>query len=371
MKTMTWRIILGSLRHRKGRFALSVCAIGLSTSLVVAALNVRHGMRGRLAQELRSYGANLLLVPAAGQGLFLKENGLAALGEKEVKERLLGYAPFLYKLLKVEGKEVVFAGTVFASVRNINPWWQVEGRWPQGKEEALVGANAASKLGLRVGGRFAATAKGAKATLTVAGILRTGGAEEHQIFVRLADLQLLADHPGLLSSVLVSHRSDYKMAQSVALLQRAWPDAEARTVLQVVRAEEALLSRLETFLLLVSLLVLFVSALSVFAGMTTAAMERKVEMALMRALGARQGEVAWIFASEAGAMGIAGGLFGSLFGLLFAQAIGLSVFRSLVSPSVASPFVGIMVGLAISSSASLFVIRRAAALAPAVVLKKE
>jgi len=128
---------------------------------------------------------------------------------------------------------------------------------------------------------------------------------------------------------------------------------------------------LQLFLTLIGLLVLFASGLSVFATMATAALERKVEMALMRALGAEKKEIAWIFASEAAAIGGIGGLMGSVLGLIFAQVIGLSVFRALVLPSAMSLPTGIAIGLGIALLASLSVVRKSATIAPAVILKGE
>ncbi len=332
---MTRRIVFGSLRRRKGRVAAAICAIALGASLVVAALNLRYGIRGRLAQELRSYGANLVLVPRTEP--FLKERDLVILEDERFKERIIGYAPFIHKIAKVEGKDVVLVGTRFPQVRRISPWWQVEGRWPDKEEEALIGSNAAFKLGLRLDDRFSAVHKGSQLGLSVTGLLRTGGAEEHQFFVSVETLQRLTHLHGFLTSVLVSSRADKELEETVATLQKAWPQVEVKTLLPVASAEEALLARLEIFLALVSLLILIAAGLSVYATMSTAALERRVEMALMRALGAQERQVAWIFASEAAGIGLVGGLLGCAAGLLLSEVIGLTVFGSFILPSLLTP----------------------------------
>lgn len=371
MQSMFWRILLGSLSRRKGRIAASVGAIALGASLVVASVNLRQGIRGKVADELKHYGANLLLLPANGTASFLKEKDLGSLAGKEVEESLVAYAPFLYQVVKIQGKDVVLAGTRFAAVKKVSPWWQVEGRWPEGKEAALVGSNVASKLGLRSGDRISAAYKASRMTFAVAGVLHTGGAEEHQVFVDLESSQLLTGRHGLLSAVLVSARVERALDETAAFLRRAWPGAEVRTVWQVARAEEALLFRIGVFLTLVSVIVLFASGLGVFATMTTAALERKVEIALMRALGAGERRVALIFACEALAVGLVGGVAGFALGLLFAEAVSLSVFGSLVFPSLVSLPTGLAVGLGVALFSSLSVVRKVAATAPASVLKGE
>jgi len=348
---------------------VAICAVTLGTSLVVAALNLRHGISERLAQELGSYGANLVLVPRAEP--FLKERDLVALEDARLKDRIMGYAPFLHRVVKVEGRDIVLAGTQFSQVKEISQWWQVEGAWPVKEDEALIGSNVASKLGLRLDDRFSVIHKTSQLSLSVAGLLRTGGAEEHQVFVPLETLQRLTLLQGFLTSVLVSSRAGKDLDETVAILQKAWPQAETRTLLQVARAEEALLARLEIFLTLVSLLILIAAGLSVYATMSTAALERRVEMALMRALGGEERRVAWIFAAEALGIGLIGGILGCAIGLLLSEIIGLSVFGSFIFPSLLSLPIGLALGVGISLFCSLWVMRRILALQPAVVLRGE
>ena len=369
MSDMTRRILLGSLRHGKGRVILSVCAITLGTSLIVAAVNLRFGMGGKFSEAMRSYGSNLLLVP--GSGSFLEEKDRVILEHERVKDHLVGYAPLLHTVVKIHGRDVVLVGTRLAAVEKISPWWQVDGRWPREKGEALVGFHAASKLGLRLGDSVAVAYKNSFLTFSISGLLRTGGPEEHQLFAELETVQFLTDLRGFISSVLVSSRSEKELKETVAFLRQAWPEAEIRTLLQVVSAEEAVLSRLEILFTLISLLVLFAASLSVLATMSRAAMERRVEMALMRALGAERKEVAWIFGFEAVGIGLIGGFLGCGLGLIFAQVIGLSTFGAVIFPHVISLPTGLIIGAGISLLSSLGVVRRMAATAPAPILKGE
>jgi putative ABC transport system permease protein len=369
MREMTWKLLLGSLLHRKGRVAISVSAVALGVSLIVAAVNLGQGIRGKLGEELRNYGANLLLVPGVGSGTHLKAESLLLLEEKRLKDRLAGYAPFLYSVVKVQGRDVVLVGTHFPSVKKISTWWQVGGKWPEKSGEVLVGSNVASKLGLRLEENLGVSYKRSSSTFSIAGILATGGAEENQVFAPLENVQLLTGLHGSLNSVLVSGRAEKGLDETVSLLRQAWPEAEVRTLLQVAEAEESVLSRLEILLILVSLLVLLASGLSIFATMTTSAMERRVEIALMRALGAEKMEVGRIFASEALGIGVIGGVLGWLFGLFYAEIIGLSVFRSLIPPSLVSLPTGLVIGLGVAFLSSLSIVRKVANMAPAPVLR--
>ncbi len=371
MKKMSRRILLGSFRRRRGRAVISIGAVALGVSLIVAGVNLSRGIRGRLAEELRNYGSNLLLVPRAGAGAYLKEKEIDVLEDKSVQGRLMGYAPFLYSLVKIQGKNIVAAGTEFPAVQKISPWWQVEGKWPEVEDEALVGSNLASKFGLRLGDRVTVAYRTSELAFSVTGILRTGGSEEHQIFISLKSAQLLTGLRGRVTSVLVSSRAGEDLDRAVDLLRQALPDAEIRTLLQVATAEKTLLSRLETFLVLVGLIVLVASGLSVYSTTATAALERKVELALMRALGAEEKRVTRIFTSEIAAVGMVGGLIGCIIGLVLTEVISVSVFRAFVLPSFLSLPIGLGVGLGVSLLSSLALAKKVAKVSPAIVLRGE
>jgi putative ABC transport system permease protein len=376
--TMTRRLVFGALFHRKGTVAVAVAAVALGTSLVVAAVNLRRGVMGRFGEELRAHGPNLMLVPRTGAGPFLDEKELDRLGAHGVAERLKGHVPFVFGVAKIQGRDLVLGGTNFRALEKVSPWWQVEGRWPHGSGEALVGLNVAVKLGLGPGDSFSAThlsagqaGKSQRRDFFVSGIVRTGGPEEHQVFVDLKSAQSLLGLTGLVTMVLASSATATDLEQTVAIVREAWPGAEVKTQLQVAEAEKAVLSRVEGFLSLVAAVVLFVSGVSVFSTMAKEALERRVEMALMRALGASVREVAWIFTAEAASIGVLGGLVGFVMGILFAQLLGLTVFGAFIHPSPESFVVGIAVGVSISLVSSLSVVRRITAAAPALVLKGE
>jgi putative ABC transport system permease protein len=154
-------------------------------------------------------------------------------------------------------------------------------------------------------------------------------------------------------------------------LAAAMPDAEVRTPFQVAKAEEKILGRLQRLLLLVTSLVLGAAALGVFATAASAALERRREVGVLKALGAEEKRVVRLFAAEAIAMGLAGGVLGFGLGLLMAEAIAWPVFGTFIAPSARALGVSLAVGLGVSLGASLPPIRRAARVAPVAVLRGE
>ncbi len=365
---MALRVLWASVRHRRSRVAVACLAVALGVCLPATVMGLR-GVQGKFERELRAYGANLLIVPKSGSSL--DEGSLSVLDRMIAEGRLEAYAPVLTLVARLGEREVAVAGTRFAQAKDLYGWWNVEGAWPEDASSALVGANVAARLGYRTGDSLVLKTRSAAVSPRVAGVLRTGGSEENQIFVDLDAARTLAGRPGRLSLIQGRARRSAELASLTRALTRAIPDAEVRTPFQVAKAEEMVLGRLQRLLLLVTGAVLAASALGVFATMAAAAFERRREVGVMKALGATERVVVRLLAAEALGIGLVGGLLGSGLGLLLAEAIAWRVFGAFVAPSAHALLVSLAVGLGVSLGASLGPVRQAIRVAPAAVLRGE
>lgn len=380
---MQLRLLTRSLRHRPARALLLLAAMTMAVSLGAALLNLSLEVGKSSSRELSAYGANILLVPEEssalpGDGLpglknHLPQERLAALKKPELACCLEGYAPFLYSIVSVDGRQVAMAGTPIESARAISPWWQIEGSAPRpGQSEALLGAELAGSLGLKPGDSFTIEAAGRVVELKVAGILSTGGSEDSQVVTELDLAQSLMGLPGQVSLVQISARTGTRTVdETVAVLEGEVPGARAKTLEQVARAGENLLERINLLMALVSGLVLIVSGLTVSASLTNAIIERRRDIGLMRSLGATGSSIAAIFLTEVLVLGAAAGLCGYLLGLAIAQLVGLSVFGTTVAASPLALPATLIAALALALLSALIPVRRALAVKPAVTLRGE
>jgi putative ABC transport system permease protein len=358
-------------------------------------------------------------------GAFLNEADLPRIRGTFWHHNIVGFSPMLPVTVKVAGDsdDVTLLGTYFekrlafgkdnftTGVRATHPWWKAEGNcgaasatnpagsnaesgcgWPaDDSQDVLLGQHLAARLGkhpgdaIQIGGR----------ALTVSGILSTGSVEDDQIVAPLAMAQQILGKPGAVRRVYVSaltkppdalsardpktmtpevydrwYCSPY--VESIAYqLQEAIPHSHAEQIRQVAQNEGTVLSRIEGLMLLVTLAALFASALAVSAAMATTIFERRVEVGLMKALGAGNLTVAAIFFAEATLLALVGGVVGFTAGSLLARQIGRSIFSSQISiQPVLFPII-LAIAVLVTFAGSAAAIRRAVKFDPVFALRGE
>jgi putative ABC transport system permease protein len=160
--------------------------------------------------------------------------------------------------------------------------------------------------------------------------------------------------------------------QSIAYqLQEVIPHSHAEQIRQVAQNEGTVLSRIKGLMLLVTLAALFASALAVSAAMATAIFERRVEVGLMKALGAGNLSVSAIFFAEALLLALVGGIAGFSAGALLAHQIGRSIFNSQISIEPVLFPVILAIAVIVTFAGSAAAIRRAVKFDPVFALRGE
>jgi len=433
---MFLRILLDSLLRQRRRKAIALAAVALGTAAASALGDIALDVGDKVNRELKSFGANLVVLPRGGSGpitiggedlsalrvpAYLPSDDVLRVKDNFWKNNILGFAPVLDVPVLVAGRKALLRGTWFerpapvpgdpaagtaaalAGLRVLNPYWSVEGRWPReagaaggGQPEILAGRAIAASLGLAAGGTTTIDVGGRDRTVTVAGILATGGGEDDMLLAPLEWTQAASGLDGRLSRVLVSALTTPESAvrerlganprdlpaaefekwtctpfvSSIAWeLERAWPAAEARIIRRVADAEGAILSRSSGLMALIAFMAAFGAALTVTSALTTGILERRVEIGLLKAMGAGNGTVVALFLAEAVAVGLLGGILGAAGGAALARAISVSVFGVPIALRPASLPLAIAAALLITLLGSVLPARRVAGFRPAEVLR--
>jgi putative ABC transport system permease protein len=428
---MFFRMLKQSFMRGRRRKALATATIVLAASLITALMNLSLDVGDKMAKEMKSYGANITIVPKSenipleiggvdynplkGQ-VFIEQKDLPKIKEIFWHNNIIGFSPFLKVTAELGGRgnsAVTLIGTQFDTVlpdsgdeefrigvRPINPFWQVQGAWPDDNDRAgaLAGISIAREMNLKVGDTIFVKMPGQKKkgqTLTIKGILSTGGGEESALVAPLRVVQKLAGLEGKVQSVNVSaltvpedrlsrkarHGSDSLNAleydrwyctayvSSISLqIEEAVPNVTARPIWQVAASEGAVINKIQLLMIVVTIAVFIASGLGISSLMVTTIMERAREIGLMKALGASEPEVHLLFLTESTIVGIIGGLLGCAAGAVLSQVIGLSVFGSTVSFNLVVIPVNVVISVLIALAGSFMPSRLIARLHPAEVL---
>ena len=250
--------------------------------------------------------------------------------------------------------------TTVVGVQGMRSWWKMlEGRFPRDfKHEAAVGTNLAKSHNLKVGQLIKLTRSGRQISLKIVGIYDSGDSDNNAIYADSSQAQRLANKPDMVEAIevkaLTTPENDLarKAAKNpAALSQEEWetwyctaypssityqieeviPGAVAKQVRQVSAMQGSVLNKTRAVMVLMTALSLVAAAVAVANLMAAAISERSGELALLKALGARDGAVARLMLMETAVIACVGALIGMIAGFGVAQVIGFGVFGSAIS----------------------------------------
>ena len=204
----------------------------------------------------------------------------------------------------------------------------------------------------------------------VTGFIERGGPEDNAFLISIDDAWALTGLDNKLSAVLVRGRPG-KLDNVVKEIRDVVPGASVKTFRQVAFAEESLLNKIQLLMALVTAVVLFASVISVASTMGANVFERREEIGIMMAIGARKNEISLFYAAEAVLIGLIGGFAGFFLGYISTQIISKGAFDSYIYMPFYVVFLSIIMGLVISLLASHFPVRDALKYSPAEILRGE
>lgn len=287
-------------------------------------------------------------------------------------------------------------------IEKTNPWWQIRGRWfRESAGECVVGVQVAKRLGVSVGSKVSVlepkkdTDVAFEHELSVVGLLETGGEEEDSIIAPLSFAEALAEKPGqyrkLYVSALTKPEDEFGRRDPATLspkdmerwictpyissiaysIKQTLPGTDVRVIRRVADGEGVILKRVQALLWLVTLAALLAAGLAVGASSAASVIERRSEIALMKALGAGSGMVGFLLAAEQLVLAFVGGGIGYSLGTVLARAVGQRIFG--VAPEASLLVLAAVLPLAagVTLLGSAIPLRRAARYEPAPILRGE
>jgi putative ABC transport system permease protein len=382
-----WQLVMKEIYRRKANFVSGLVAVTLAVAVLAGSMTILklHDLRtqhivGQKEQETRqrmavleddyrkimkNLGFNLLIFPSNQK-----------LSDFYESDEVSAYMPDTYATRLAEAKIV--------TIRHLLPSLQEKVKWPERKRtiiligtrgevpsmfrdalepilvavpkgHAVVGHELAENFGLNTGDRI--TMFGRKFTISQCNEER-GSKDDISIWIDLSEAQQILGKPGRINAILAlkclcagnelaSVRRDVAavlpgvqvIEQDSKVLTRAEArdraSREAKEALAAeVRNRQQLRNEQEKFASILVPLVLLVSALWVGLVFYTNVRERRSEIGILRALGARARTILRLFLTKALLMGIAGGLAGYALGTLIGLGAQAETGLSFLDPRV-------------------------------------
>lgn len=191
-----------------------------------------------------------------------------------------------------------------------------------GPGSALLTSVLADELGAHVGDRFEVNGIGGSGLqITVTGIVAETSFEHSAVMtIERRDAAGLGNGPTQYTAVYVDVPPASAPAVT-ALLRNRFPTATIQTVQEALRSDEQQVHDFTQFTLLIGLLALAIAGIGILNAMQSLLAWRRLEIAMLKALGFGQPSLYLLFGGEAVCIGLAGGIAGSGLGALLGEVI--------------------------------------------------
>lgn len=426
---MFFRMLLSAVFRRRSRAVMAVVAslVGAATLFCLAMICI--AVPQQMNQEMRAYGANLIVTPLADS-----ENGKSGIDDAMIEHTTEmvsakgseKHATYRYENVRVNAAPYVMAGVNPAQVRNLNHHWVVDGSWPSAGK-VLVGRDVADAMGLKVGGgitigyrasdnaassgqasqpgtdgtdgtaqsgtdgtsdgQTSSGSTGAQQTqnghvssdimdtsgteFRVAGIVDTGGSEDSIIYALAGDVDKLTGSTRGVDVIEYSSGASDLTALVNSINDMTSMHVKAQQVTKITASDTRVITMLQTLFWIVSLVVLVFTLVGVGTTISSIVSQRRNEIGLRKALGASSHAIGVEFYVESAVYGLLGGLLGTVTGYGMARWLCATVFERSIGFNWWLAVVSVVFSALVAVVASIPPVHRATRIDPAVVLREE
>lgn len=426
---MFFRMLLSAVFRRRSRAVMAVVAslVGAATLSCLAMICI--AVPQQMNQEMRAYGANLIVTPLADS-----ENGKSGIDDAMVEHTTEmvsakgseKHATYRYENVRVNAAPYVMAGVNPAQVRNLNHHWVVDGSWPSAGK-VLVGRDVADAMGLKVGGSItigyrasdnaassgqasqsgtdgtdgtpqsgtggtsdgqtSSGSTGAQQTqnghvssdimdtsgteFRVAGIVDTGGSEDSIIYALAGDVDKLTGSTRGVDVIEYSSGASDLTALVNSINDMTSMHVKAQQVTKITASDTRVITMLQTLFWIVSLVVLVFTLVGVGTTISSIVSQRRNEIGLRKALGASSHAIGVEFYVESAVYGLLGGLLGTATGYGMARWLCATVFERSIGFNWWLAVMSVVFSALVAVVASIPPVHRATRIDPAVVLREE
>ncbi|MDP3938356.1 MAG: ABC transporter permease [Deltaproteobacteria bacterium] len=348
-------------------------ALACCGALVTLFSTIALEIEGKVSADLRRLGANAVIYPAihatsAAEGLGRAGTSWPVV-EEVARRQFANLVHLSLRVGLVQGKPVAVVSASPEGLREMTPYWAVTGRRATAPGECVVGRRLADALGLKVGTLVGVQwdQGGRKLSLRTVGILDSGDEDEARLFVTSSVPEEAAFHYALLSVP--------GGAAGIGQLQEAirakGVEVRLKPLYRILHGEESVLKKINLLSGVTLVVVVVLTSLGVSAAALARVAERRRELALLLALGAKRRSMVVFLLAESSALGAMASVVGFAAGTALAEGVAQEVFHASVSPQWAAMVASLLVTMFVSVLSSAFGCGRAVRIQVAAALRGE
>jgi len=316
------KLVFKNITRRRGRFVFTLLGITIGIASFVTFLSMGGSLKSEINRESASLGANLIVTPIGScayeqvsilTGEILPSNITMIDVTKIQAIKGVSAVPVLTEKTAIANKPLSVNGIDVEKMKSFKGWEIGKGAYFSGTDEAaaVVGFAAAELFKLDAGSTIVVRGE----QLQVKGVLKeTGGRDDLTVFLPLPLAQKLYKTGDKVSYMAVKVDN---LAQTDSYIQQIREATNLGVISdkQMLKSVLSIVGTVNITLQMIAAVSVLAAAFGIINTMMTATYERKREIGILQALGAKQRTIFTIFLLESGFYGIIGGATGVVLGL--------------------------------------------------------
>lgn len=365
------RMVFRAAWVRKDRALTILISAAVVAAIASAALTVYLDLDEKLSHEFRGFGANVIVnnprAPLSQDQLNMIRQSISRHNASLAGN--LRVVPVAYAIATTaDGSRVVVGGTDVPAFRELNSWWSVHAENGSGTY-VLLGSRAARILS-PTGGAFPIAFRSRQIRLSPEIVFNSGSEDDSRIYIDLKEFTALTEAQVNTALLRIEGRPQ-EIQDAITALRASFPELEVKPVRQITEAETAVVGRTRSLVLAASIVIVGLVLLCMMATLTSSVLERRKDFAVMKALGASNAAVSFLFAAESAFLALAGAIAGFAVGSGLAYWIGKVNFDAAILPQPALLLPVLLGSVTIALLAATLPLQRLRGIQPAGILRGE
>lgn len=320
------KLVFKNITRRKGRFVFTLLGITIGIASFVMLLSLGGGLKNEINRQAADLGANLVVTP---KGWCAYEQVSVLTGEQlpeaipfdEVKNisaiKGLTAVPYLTERTAIKNSPVPVIGILPNEMKVFKGWDIEKGNYfaSQNEKAVVIGSGIAQQFKLNPMDEL--TIRGEK--FPVKGILKEAGSKDDiAVFMPISVAQRLYGVGDMVSFIAVKVDDISKTDEYILKIQEV-SNVAVVSDKQLLKSVLSIVGSVSLAMQLIAAVAVLAAAFGIINTMMTAVSERRREIGILQAIGAKRTTIFKLFLIESGFYGILGGVIGLGIGLFFSS----------------------------------------------------